>query len=67
MNAKGPLPWVLTFSYGRALQAPSIKAWAGKQENWKAGQAAFLHRARLNGAARNGTYTAAMEKQLVAI
>ncbi len=67
MNAKGPLPWILTFSYGRALQAPAIKAWSGKEANWKAGQAAYLHRAKLNGAAQKGAYTAAMEKQLVAI
>jgi len=63
MNAMGPLPWELSFSYGRALQAPSIKAWSGKPENVAAGQKAFYHRAKCNGAARNGRYTPAMEKQ----
>ena len=52
-------PWQLSFSYGRALQAPAIKAWGGKHE--AAGQAAYLHRARCNGAARSGAYSAAME------
>ena len=63
MNAMGPLPWELSFSYGRALQAPSMKAWGGKAANVAAGQKAFHHRAKCNGAARNGKYTAAMEKQ----
>jgi fructose-bisphosphate aldolase class I len=63
MNAMGPLPWELSFSYGRALQAPSIKAWAGKAANVGAGQKAFHHRAKCNGAARYGRYTPAMEKQ----
>ncbi|MBI5431986.1 MAG: fructose-bisphosphate aldolase class I [Planctomycetes bacterium] len=67
MNAKGALPWVLTFSYGRALQAPAIKAWAGKEANWKSGQAHFLHRAKLNGAAQTGTYSTAMEKQFATV
>jgi fructose-bisphosphate aldolase class I len=62
MNAMGPLPWELSFSYGRALQAPSLKAWNGKRENVAAGQKAFHHRAKLNGAARYGRYTSAMEK-----
>jgi fructose-bisphosphate aldolase class I len=63
MNAMGPLPWELSFSYGRALQAPSMKAWGGKSANVAAGQKAFHHRAKCNSAARNGKYTAAMEKQ----
>ncbi len=63
MNAMGPLPWELSFSYGRALQAPSIKAWGGKQDNVAAGQKAFHHRAKCNGAARNGRYTPAMESK----
>jgi len=57
----GEKPWKLSFSYGRALQAPAIKAWGGKKENWEAGQKAFLHRARLNAAAAGGAYTEAME------
>jgi fructose-bisphosphate aldolase class I len=63
MNQLGPLPWELSFSYGRALQAPSIKAWAGQKANVEAGQKAFQHRARCNGAARAGKYSAAMEQQ----
>lgn len=62
MNQLGPLPWTLSFSYGRALQAPSIKAWAGKSANLAAGQRAFLHRARCNSAAVMGGYSDAMEK-----
>lgn len=63
MNRLGGGPWELSFSYGRALQAPSLKAWSGKKENLAAGQAAYFHRARCNGAARTGSYTDAMEKQ----
>jgi fructose-bisphosphate aldolase class I len=61
MNRQGGGPWELSFSYGRALQAPALKAWAGKAANRAAGQRAYLHRARCNGAARFGRYTAAME------
>ncbi len=61
MNKRGPLPWQLSFSYGRALQAPSLKAWKGDKANVDAGQRAFLHRARLNGAARSGSYSPDME------
>ncbi len=66
MNALGPHPWQLSFSYGRALQAPALKAWAGKAENVAAAQAAYMHRARLNGAARSGSYTADMEQAVAA-
>ncbi|MGH3027431.1 MAG: class I fructose-bisphosphate aldolase, partial [Gaiellaceae bacterium] len=62
MNAKGPHPWQLSFSYGRALQAPSLKAWRGDDANVRAGQDALAHRARMNGAARDGSYTSDMEK-----
>jgi fructose-bisphosphate aldolase, class I len=62
MNAAGPLPWKLTFSYGRALQAAAIKAWGGKPENVAAGQRAFLHRARMNGLAANGKWRQELEK-----
>ncbi|MDH5556732.1 MAG: fructose-bisphosphate aldolase, partial [Alphaproteobacteria bacterium] len=58
----GKLPWKLSFSYGRALQAAALKAWGGKTENVPAGQSAFLLRARCNGAAATGTWSAAMEK-----
>jgi len=66
MNARGPHPWELSFSYGRALQAPVLKAWAGKSENVEAAQRAYYHRAKMNGAARTGTYTPAMEREAVA-
>jgi fructose-bisphosphate aldolase class I len=61
MNKLGPHPWQLSFSYGRALQAPALKAWKGQPSNVAAAQAAFTHRAKLNGAARFGTYRADME------
>jgi fructose-bisphosphate aldolase class I len=61
MNKVGPHPWQLSFSYGRALQAPSLKAWKGEASNVGAAQAAFAHRARCNSAARSGSYTEAME------
>ncbi len=62
MNKLGPLPWELTFSYGRALQDAALKAWGGKQENFAAGQKAFSKRAKLNGLAHAGQYTRAMEQ-----
>jgi fructose-bisphosphate aldolase class I len=61
MNQQGSAPWELSFSFGRALQAPSLKAWVGQSENIAAAQRALLHRARCNGAARFGKYSAAME------
>jgi fructose-bisphosphate aldolase class I len=61
MNRIGGVPWELSFSYGRALQAPALKAWGGKPENLEAGQRAIYERARLNGAARSGNYSADME------
>jgi fructose-bisphosphate aldolase class I len=62
MNAMGPLPWALTFSYGRALQAAALKAWGGKPDNVKAAQAAFTHRARMNGLAATGAWSRQHEK-----
>jgi len=62
MNRLGGGPWQLSFSYGRALQAPALKAWRGKAANVAAGQKAYYHRAKCNGAARTGRYTDAMEK-----
>ncbi|HTP94943.1 MAG TPA: class I fructose-bisphosphate aldolase [Burkholderiales bacterium] len=59
---KGHLPWPLSFSYGRALQAPSLKAWGGNEANVARGQAALLHRARMNSLASLGKYTAEAEK-----
>jgi fructose-bisphosphate aldolase class I len=61
MNKLGPLPWKLTFSYGRALQAAPQKAWAGKSENVAAAQRAFAHRARMNGLAALGQWKADLE------
>ncbi|BAM87236.1 fructose-bisphosphate aldolase [Bradyrhizobium oligotrophicum S58] len=63
MNRLGPLPWKLTFSYGRALQAAPQQAWAGKAANTPAGQRAFSHRARMNALASRGEWTAALEKE----
>jgi fructose-bisphosphate aldolase class I len=63
MNRLGQGPWELSFSYGRALQAPSLKAWKGEAANVEAGQRALYHRAKLNGAARSGSYTADMENE----
>jgi fructose-bisphosphate aldolase class I len=63
MNRIGGLPWPLTFSYGRALQAAPQKAWSGKTENVAAGQRAFIHRARMNSLASKGEWQADMEKK----
>ncbi|MBI2718220.1 MAG: fructose-bisphosphate aldolase class I [Rhizobiales bacterium] len=62
MNAAGPLPWKLTFSYGRALQSDALKAWGGKMENVAAGQKAFAHRARMNALAASGKWAQSLEK-----
>jgi fructose-bisphosphate aldolase, class I len=61
MNAMGEQPWQLSFSYGRALQASALDAWRGDPANVEVGQRAFYHRAKLNGAARTGSYTPEME------
>jgi fructose-bisphosphate aldolase class I len=63
MNAgfRGQLPWALSFSYGRALQAAPLKAWGGRAENEAAAQAAFAHRAKMNGLATLGAWKAALE------
>jgi len=63
MNASGPHPWQLSFSYGRALQSPALKAWAGKPDQVEAGQRAYYHRAKLNSAARTGVYAPEMERE----
>jgi len=63
MNALGDLPWALTFSYGRALQHAPQAAWAGKAENIAKAQAAFAHRAAMNGLAATGKWSAADEKK----
>ena len=61
MNRLEPQPWQLSFSYGRALQAPALKAWKGETANVPAAKMAFYHRAKLNGAARFGRYSEEME------
>jgi fructose-bisphosphate aldolase, class I len=66
MNAMGPHPWEISFSYGRALQAPSLKAWGGEDANVPAGQEAYLHRAKMNGLARSGSYSPEMEEKVAA-
>src|SRR6202051_292682 len=66
MNARGALPWSLTFSYGRALQAAPQKAWAGKAENVAAAQRAFNHRARMNSLASKGEWKADLEARKAA-
>jgi len=63
MNKIGNLPWKLTFSYGRALQAAPQKAWSGKPENTAAAQRAFSHRAKMNGLAALGQWKADLEKK----
>jgi fructose-bisphosphate aldolase class I len=63
MNKIGGLPWHLTFSYGRALQAAPQKTWAGKLENVAAAQRAFSHRAKMNGLAALGQWKADLEKK----
>jgi fructose-bisphosphate aldolase class I len=65
MNAMGPHPWQLSFSYGRALQGPALKAWGGKAENVAAAQRAYYHRAKMNSAARTGVYAPEMEREAV--
>jgi fructose-bisphosphate aldolase class I len=61
MNRIGGFPWQLSFSYGRALQAPALTAWGGDPRNVTAGQRALAHRAKMNGLARDGAYDPAME------
>jgi fructose-bisphosphate aldolase class I len=63
MNKIGGLPWNLTFSYGRALQAAPQKAWSGKAENVASAQRAFTHRAQMNGLASIGQWKQDLEKK----
>jgi fructose-bisphosphate aldolase class I len=67
MNQRAPHPWQLSFSYGRALQAPALKAWGGDAANVEAAQQAYYRRAKFNGAARTGSYAPAWEKEEVAV
>ena len=61
MNAMGPLPWHLSFSYARALQEPCMDAWRGKTDNKNTAQTILLHRAKLNQLATLGQYNTSME------
>jgi len=66
MAALGPHPWQLSFSYGRALQQSALGAWAGRKENVATARRAYLHRARMNGLARDGRWSPQAEKEDVA-
>ncbi len=61
INRRGPHPWAISFSYGRALQAASIATWAGEDANIAKAQAAYLHRAKMNGLAARGAWTQGAE------
>ena len=63
MNRMGPLPWRISFSYGRALQHAPQKVWSGKSENVAAAQRAFSHRAMMNGLATQGQWKADLERK----
>lgn len=65
MNKTGDLPWELSFSYGRALQAPALDAWQGQEDNFAAGQAALFKRAKFNSLAHAGSFDTAMESATV--
>jgi fructose-bisphosphate aldolase class I len=66
MNALGPHPWQLSFSFGRALQSPALHAWSGRNQNRAAAQHALHHRAKMNSAARSGSYSPEMEDESAA-
>jgi fructose-bisphosphate aldolase class I len=63
INRMGPLPWHVTFSYGRALQHAPQTTWSGKSENTAAAQRAFAHRAKMNGLAAQGQWKADLERK----
>ncbi|HEX9378519.1 MAG TPA: class I fructose-bisphosphate aldolase [Gaiellaceae bacterium] len=65
INATGPYPWKVSFSYGRALQAAALKAWGGHDENVESAQRAYYHRAKMNSAAQTATYSPELEKEAV--
>jgi fructose-bisphosphate aldolase class I len=67
INAIGPHPWTVSFSYGRALQAAALKAWVGHDENVEAAQRAYYHRAKMNSTAVTGAYAPEMEKEAVPV
>jgi fructose-bisphosphate aldolase, class I len=63
ISRMGPLPWIVTFSYGRALQAAPQRIWSGKAENVTAAQGAFSHRAMMNGLAAVGQWSTDLERK----
>ena len=63
INQLGPLPWSVSFSYGRALQDTALKSWGGTAANFTAGQKEFVRRAKLNALATTGRYASDMESQ----
>jgi fructose-bisphosphate aldolase class I len=67
MNAMGEHPWQLSFSFARALQGPALETWRGDEGNVQAAQEIFAHRARMNSAARSGSYSEEMERELAAV
>jgi fructose-bisphosphate aldolase class I len=62
LRFKSQLPWVLAFSFARAIQQPALEIWQGKEANVIAAQLALLHRAKCNRAARRGEYNSVMER-----
>ncbi len=64
MNARHEMPWKVSYSYGRALQAPTIKAWGGKEANVAAAQAQLIHRAKCNSLAAQGQYLSSVEGEV---
>ena len=65
INAIGPHPWKVSFSYGRALQAATLKAWGGHEENVEAAQRAYHHRGKMNSLAQLGKYAPELEQEAV--
>lgn len=61
INQLGPLPWQVTFSFGRGLLAPALHEWVGRAEKFDSAQQVLAHRAKLNGAAREGNYGSVLE------
>jgi fructose-bisphosphate aldolase class I len=66
LHSNARSPWALAFSFGRAIQQPALELWRGKESNVLAAQQALLHRAKCNGAARQGKYSAAMDSAAMA-
>jgi fructose-bisphosphate aldolase class I len=63
LRFKSRLPWVVVFSFSRAIQQPALELWKGQEANVLAAQQALYHRARRNQAGRRGEYDATMEKR----